>query len=77
MEDDQFLQEYFEEQLVGKFVSIKYTSRKGEQVEVDMVNRLAVDTVTRPKPVVILFTNANNRREVPLDDFRTFVKLLN
>lgn len=72
------LEAYLESILIGKVASIKYTDRNSsEQVEVDMVNRLAIDAGTRPRDFLILFTNNGKRIEVPLDDFKSHITLLN
>jgi len=72
------LEAYLESILIGKVTSIKYTDRNNsEQVEVDMVNRLAIDAGTRPRDFLILFTNNGKRIEVPLDDFKSHITLLN
>ena len=72
------LEDYLESILIGKVASIKYTDRNNsEQVEVDMVNRLAIDAGTRPRDFLILFTNNGKRIEVPLDDFKSHITLLN
>lgn len=77
MSETEFLENYFEEELVGKFVQVKYKDFKGlPKVEIDMVNRLAVDIATKPEPFLILFLNNNKRVEVPIDDLRTHIKLL-
>lgn len=72
------LEAYLESILIGKVASIKHTDRNNsEQVEVDMVNRLAIDAGTRPRDFLILFTNNGKRIEVPLDDFKSHITLLN
>jgi hypothetical protein len=72
------LEDYLESILIGKVASIKYTDKNNsEQVEVDMVNRLAIDAGTRPRDFLILFTNNGKRIEVPLDDFKSHIILLN
>jgi|LakMenEpi03Aug12_release.lakeMendotaPanAssembly.Ray.scaffolds.fasta_scaffold387326_2 hypothetical protein len=72
------LEDYLESILIGKVASIKYTDKNNsEQVEVDMVNRLAIDAGTRPRDFLILFTNNGKRIEVPLDDFKSHITLLN
>lgn len=77
MTETEELEEYLESLLIGKLASIKYTHKyKGMQVEVDMVNRLAIDTVTKPRDFLILFTNSGKRLEVPLDDFKSHVTIL-
>jgi glutamine synthetase type III len=72
------LEDYLESILIGKVASIKYTDKNNsEQVEVDMVNRLAIDAGTRPRDFLILFTNNGKRIEVPLDNFKSHITLLN
>jgi hypothetical protein len=72
------LEDYLESILIGKVASIKHTDKNNsEQVEVDMVNRLAIDAGTRPRDFLILFTNNGKRIEVPLDDFKSHITLLN
>ena len=72
------LEDYLESILIGKVASIKYTDKNNsEQVEADMVNRLAIDAGTRPRDFLILFTNNGKRIEVPLDDFKSHITLLN
>ena len=72
------LEAYLESILIGKVASIKHTDRNNsEQVEVDMVYRLAIDAGTRPRDFLILFTNNGKRIEVPLDDFKSHITLLN
>jgi len=72
------LEDYLESILIGKVASIKHTDKNNsEQVEVDMVNRLAIDAGNRPRDFLILFTNNGKRIEVPLDDFKSHITLLN
>lgn len=78
MTETEELEDYLESVFIGKVVSIKYTHKyKGQQVEVDMVNRLAIDTITKPQDFLILFTNAGKRLEVPLDDLKSHITILN
>lgn len=72
------LEQELESLLIGKVVQIKYTHfSKEERVEIDTVNRLAVDIDTRPNHYLILFTNQGKRLEINLDDFSTHIKVLN
>jgi hypothetical protein len=78
MTETEELETYLESELIGKVVSIKYTHKyKGKQVEVDMVNRLSIDTITKPQDLLILFTNSGKRLEVPLDDLKSYITILN
>jgi hypothetical protein len=78
MTETEALETEFTSILVGKMVQVSYTDYKhNPQVEVDTVNRLAVDLDTRPGDYLILFTNNGKRIEVNLDEFSTHIKLLN
>lgn len=77
MTEDELLEQELEPLLVGKFVRVRYMDPyKGRQVVGGIVDRLAVDTVTQQKHVLILFL-CEKRIEVPLDDLITNLTLLN